>query len=633
MVPGVTRVGWGGGPAIVPGAPFAVARGVPPRRPPPLGPRARAAAAGLALLACGPAGFAQGTAPGVESGSTTSAAAVAATTATTSAGPSAVATEPSLAELREQARREADSGGPGASPALARWELLARVLRPVDPPAGPDLTGLRGQLEEARARVAALEEAPREAPVDPGRLQALSVQLSRTRDLLAEWGLHQNTLETELDAMRSELRLVEAGQGAARAGLAPALRRRALNEGVHRFERRVAEASEGVGLLEGLLAVQGQEYKGLRLREAAGEKDLKRKEEELAVLEAATRKHGERAAALLREAVAAEEAATAAQERLESDLRGQPTEIGQRTVRLKADRELERKELALERGALARTEQELAEARAAAKRAEIRLLGERRRLAEGETSLDQLRNTLEEAEGEVANLEAQYRDQQRRLERARGLLDRLRAIRRGYRQREEDLLAPDLPQDKKGAAWVLRNILSVLDEREQVAEEVRDRRGSMLEVLEFRRRDQDAWVDSLRDALPDEFGDLLEGPTRPRFAHVASFVTDLVAGARQGVPLQLLRLLGARAVAALEGRTVAPLGSTLLLALLVYLLLAGLLRLVEGARTQAVMQAEAFEAARARRLREAEAEARAPPSEPPLRSEPGRRPEGGGSLS
>lgn len=521
------------------------------------------------------------------------------------------ATNGSLQELLEETRRLADSGGPEADAALLRWEFLSRVLREVSPPPGPDLASLETELQYARQALQAFQANPGAAEVGARSLADLSEEISEFRELSREWQDHRVSLEAELRSYQEEFRLAQAREDD------DDLEERALEEAVARFQGYVDNSTRGTQVVQELVRVLEQQYSELRLRERTGEEDLQRKREELEALEADLRERASRAAELLRQARATERRAEEAQRLFESRRQSISDEETQRVYELKTSLEGEQKELALERGVLARAEQELAEARAARKRDEIRFLALRRKLEESGGPAPWVRARLEESRQTLENLEVSEASERQRSDRALALLDRLRGVRRGYRQRNEDLLAPDLAEAKKGAGWVLRTILSVLDDRESVGEDLRDRRAEILDELGFRRRDEEAWSETLEAALPVE-----AGPSRPGLRHLAQviyFGGALLEGVRSGIPQELARELQRRGLRVLRGETLAPLGPSILLALLHLVLFTRLLRILSLARQQAVLQADAFDAGQARRVRTVTCEE--PESEEPEEAE------------
>jgi hypothetical protein len=503
---------------------------------------------------------------------------------------------PSLEALLEQSRKQADAGGSEGDQALLRWEFLSRVLRDVAPPPGPTLEELGAELKETRLRLTAFREDPAAAEVGARDVTELSSRISARRELQEEWLVHRRAVQAELGSFREELRL--AGRG---RKLDPDLERRALGEAVVRFETFETRAQRGEKLCGKLVEALEAQYSELRLRERAEEKDLDRKRAELKALEKETRTRAVRAAELLRKARATERKAEEAQKIFEA--RKQEIEDGeaQRIYGLKAALEGEQKDLALERGLLARAEQALAEARATRKRNEIRYLGRRRDLEESGGPPLWVKGRLEESNRALKALEAEEEAQQQRVVRARALLDRFRSVRRGYRQREEDLLAPDLPASKKGAGWVLRTILSVLDQRETLAEDLRDRHSEILEEQGFRKRDELAWRETLEAALPRKQD--LQRPRLQHLAELAVFFRMMTRRIRGGALRALGRDFRQRVFLVLGGQSLVPVWPSVLLALLLYLLVLRVLHLVREARLQAVLQAEAFDASLARRVR------------------------------
>ncbi len=487
-----------------------------------------------------------------------------------------------LGVLLEAARRRLEAGGPGVETELRRVDLLLRLLRPA--PQAPDTGGDPGRegLDEYAARIERL----RDPAGDASELRPVS-EISRS--LEAEGALRQHrtahlaAVDAELADLESDLRYLDSldstnpatgtspGFTVERRGLVAARKR--LADAREEAARALQRSERRLGLLETELALGRN-----RIRVEAS--DLERKRAEIEAAEAEVRRMVEVAAAQLAQTREAQRVAELEASRAQEQLARASDDATRRVLVLKGELAEESRLAAVEAAELARARQEGAKAQAERYREELAHLSRLRRLGQGEVPEAELANLLQEARRDLQGVEREVAAEEAKLDWARSVMDRGRARRRELQVREADLLAPDLPREKRPAAWVLRQVLAKVDERQDLSAEIRDARREILKLRSTRVSEIRDLVEDLAERIrsaerarasatsePERPGPPKEAP----LDHAAGFGLDLAEGLRKGALAEVLYRAASAAHRSAIGLRPGFVAGLLILATLAYL--------------------------------------------------------------
>lgn len=518
------------------------------------------------------------------------------TSEVTTAASAEVEAAPPLEQLLDEARARAEAGGEDAEGAKRRWEFLVRVLRAPPPLPGEELSAQDAALTSAAARLEALKDGELEVRYSQDQLDALRARVQSLAELGQHRRAHLAAVEAEVTSLEEERARVEAEGDGEVGGVDRGLRLRGLDAALEAQRRARETAHRGVELAGRLRRVLDEEHDLGRHRLVVEAADLEAKRLEIERSQAELDRRAERAAS---EAEAAEAAARSAEleKQQAADNRDRAEDrVARRIFALKAARSEEEALAARQKAELARVRQEVARGSLARARGDLEFLASMKQLREDSASsatrqrqLDELRVAIDRARTERAN-------EQARLDWTRTQLDRLRARRKKYRSEEADLLEPDLAPNLRGAAWVLRTILEVVERREDLAQETRDLRRQILEDIEARLANQEVLLGALQASL-EEPSDLLEPENdQAPLDHATEALLDLRAGLEGGVLGLVLGAAGARVQRSVARPEWGSLGLSLLLGLALYLVTLRVLGFLGRLRDEALALAHEAEA-------------------------------------